>query len=819
MVRPRPVDAGQTRSSLPTYLTSFVGRDADIDAVAELLGRHRLVTILGPGGNGKTRLAVESARRLDAVFGNGVHFVELAQVDDPDLVAQAVATGVHASNHRATSPADAVVSALERRHTLVVLDNCEHVLGAVAGLCERLLVSCDNVRILATSREALGVVGEARYPLAGLALPPPGTGPRSLEEYDAVALFVERARLADPTFAADERRASVVADIVRRVDGTPLAIELAAAQVDVVDLAGLAARLEGSTDLLVSPGRSTTARHASLSACIEWSFGRLGPAEQRTLMHLSVLPAPWTSATAEALVGSDSATALPSLVRRSLLVPPKPDADGVARYAMLQTVRDYGRARLAEVGRLDDARQAAALWLTQQAVATSRAFESADTELSAARWMDAEQDSLRDALAWTLANDRSSAWALAIALAPWWRLRGLYQEGQIRLRELLESGPSDQVLTGLVWLGWLTQVAHAGEPWQDCIDACTRVIETVNDDEPTWQLVEAHNCLAGVQLNTDGLAAARATGHRALELARRIAYPNGEAFACVVLACVDLYEGNPDEQLRWAQAALGPPSGQVQGYTERWRATVLADALSSSDRAEEAEPVYRRLLAACLAVGDRYMSAQCSLRLAEICIETGRYDEARPLVRDSMTFFAEVDNLLMLSDAFDVVAVLAALTDEQLAVVLQAAAEACLKRVGAASETPTNAWRVRLAADLVERCPPELFAAAYRRGLAMDTSDAVGLAFEAIAGTAGPPPGVAAGGPPSPARLSARERELVELVAQGLTDNEIAQQLYISIRTVRSHLDRIRDKTGCRRRAELTRLALELRGPAPAAPV
>jgi predicted ATPase/DNA-binding CsgD family transcriptional regulator len=808
VVRPRPGIGEQSDDNLPTFLTSFVGRDEEVSIVIDLLGRHRLVTIVGSGGVGKTRLAVESGRRLAARFGNGVRVVELAQVDDPELVAQAVATAVHASNSRAASPADAVVSAMRRRHALVVLDNCEHVLGAAAALCEQLLLNCDNVRVLATSREALGVAGEARYPLAGLSIPPHGTDAQSLETYDASALFVERAKLADPAFAVDEVRASAVNDIVRRVDGAPLAIELAAAQVDVVDLPTLAARLETSIDLLVSPGRSPTPRHASISACIDWSYGRLDPAEQRTLMRLSVLPAPWTSAAADALVGGEASAALASLVRRSLLVPPKPGADGLGRYAMLQTVRDYALARLAGSGELDDARRTAALWLTERAIATSRGFDSADHELSAARWMDAEQDSLRDVLGWSLANDRRTAWALAIALAPWWRLRGLYSEGRARLQDLLDTVDDDEALTGWVWLAWLTQIAHEKEPWRECIDSCTRVVERFEDREPAWQLVEALNCLAGVQLNTDEWSAARRSAHRAREHSRQIGYPNGEAFACVVLACVDLYEGKPEDQLRWAQAAYGPPAAIVQGYTDRWRAVVLADALTALDRTGEAEPVYRRLLVECQAIGDRYMSALLSIRLAEICVETGRNDEGRMLVREGVTFFAEVDNLLMLSDAFDVVAVLAAEADLGAAATLQAAAEAGQIRVGSGTNIPTSAWRERLTAELAERCPFEVFTAAHDRGLTMDTADAVGLAFEVLADAAVPPSVGARGGPQSAGRLSPRERELIELVAQGLTDNQIAQRLYISIRTVRSHLDRIRDKTGCRRRAELTRLAL-----------
>jgi predicted ATPase len=264
----RTAPPGSVHGLVPP-LTSFVGREAAVAAVADLLGDYRLVTVTGPGGVGKTRLAGEVARQVADRFADGVWLTELARVPDPTLVPATVAVTLGVRQAPGMSLVESLSALLSRRQLLLILDNCEHVLAATAELCVALLPFADDVRILATSREPIGVPGEARYRLAPLSLPGPGE-PAQITESGAVRLFADRARQADPLFTLDGEPGSMVARIVRRLDGIPLAIELAAARVEALGLAQLADRLDDR--LLARTDPLAPDRHASLAATAEWSY-------------------------------------------------------------------------------------------------------------------------------------------------------------------------------------------------------------------------------------------------------------------------------------------------------------------------------------------------------------------------------------------------------------------------------------------------------------------------------------------------------------------------------------------------------------------
>jgi len=256
-------------------LTSFVGRDDELVEVAELLAGHRLVTVTGPGGMGKTRLAGEVARLVAGRFADGAWLVELAAVPDPGQVAAAVAARLGVPVVAGVPVTEALAAVLGRQQLLLVLDNCEHVLGAVAELCAAVLPAADDVRVLVTSREPVGLAGELRFRLRPLS---PGV-PNGPALPAAVQLFAERARQVDPGFVLDSASAPAAARLVQRLDGLPLAIELAAARVEALGLSQLLDRLEGSLQLLTSADRTAPARHRSLAATVEWSYRLLGPDE------------------------------------------------------------------------------------------------------------------------------------------------------------------------------------------------------------------------------------------------------------------------------------------------------------------------------------------------------------------------------------------------------------------------------------------------------------------------------------------------------------------------------------------------------------
>ena len=322
---------------------------------------------------------------------------------------------------------------LARRQLLLVLDNCEHVIAAVAELCGALLPAADDVRILATSREPVGVAGEARYRLPPLGLPGPGDQAEA-GRVGGGGLFADRARQADPHFALSGEAGPLVARLVARLDGMPLAIELAAARVESLGLAQLLDRLDDRFALLVGGDRLAAARHRSLAATVEWSYQLLSEEEQRVFRRLSVFPAPFTLEAAEAVAGAAAGPAVLHLVDCSLLAPPRTGPDGRARYLMLETLRAYGPDRLAEAGEQPGAAAALARYALQVAEQAAAGLQTSAGELAAARWLDAEDATVHQALAWALEHDPATALRLAMALAPWWRLRGRMVAGYALLR-------------------------------------------------------------------------------------------------------------------------------------------------------------------------------------------------------------------------------------------------------------------------------------------------------------------------------------------------------------------------------------------------
>jgi predicted ATPase len=402
----------------PAALTSFIGRDEPLREVAELLQGHRLVTVTGPGGTGKTRQAGQVARRAAGRFADGAWLVELASVQDPAQVAGIVAAALGVREQPGVPAAEAAARVLARRQLLLVLDNCEHVIGAAARLCAGLLAACDDMRVLATSREPLRTAGEVRYRLGPLTLPGDGeTGGDGTSE--ALTLFADRACSADPRFALDKQTAVRAARLVARLDGMPLAIELAAARVEALGLAQLLDRLDDRFELLAGGDRLAPPRQRSLAATVEWSYQLLDDTGRRVFRAVSVFPGAFTLEAAEAVAGQDAAAAVLRLVDCSLLIPPQTGPDGRARYQMLETLRAYGFGLLTAAGEQDAAAAALAAWALVVAEQTETGLWSSTGEPGAVHWLDAEDAVMREVLAWAVRHDVEVALRLAGALEFW----------------------------------------------------------------------------------------------------------------------------------------------------------------------------------------------------------------------------------------------------------------------------------------------------------------------------------------------------------------------------------------------------------------
>jgi predicted ATPase/DNA-binding CsgD family transcriptional regulator len=778
-------------------LTSFIGRAVQVDEVAGLLAGGRLVTITGPGGVGKTRLAAEVARRVAGRFADEVWLVELAAVHDLNLVHTCVLTALGIQLNPGASPLETLAAALARRQLLLVIDNCEHLLEAVADLCGALLPVADDVRILATSREPLGLAGEMRYRLAPLSLPEPGV---TADRSEAVALFADRARQADPHFALDRDTATLVARLVAGLDGMPLAIELAAARVEALGVTQLVERLDDRFGLLTGGDRRAAARQRSLAAAVDWSYQLLGTDEQRVFRLVSVFPAPFTLEAAEAVAGVGTGPLILHLVDCSMLVPPRVGPDGRYRYSVLETLRAYAARRLAEAG--EQPAEALAGFMLGVAENAAAELETGAAEVAAGRLLDAEDRTAHQVLAWALEHDRDTALRLALAMAPWWVLRGRYAAGYA----LLASAAAPAETGSTTWCAaqfWLGRLART-PGYATGLDHFTAVRDALSGRAGSPLLVEALNERSVCLLNVGQIREAADEAGRALELARGLGYPAGEARALHVLGGAAGYLGDYEASLGWLRQAQLVDPVSLPGHLVRRCIIGLAIALSDVGEADEAEQQCARGLALAREAGDLRDQADCLELMTRQALKAGRAAEAAAHMREGVEIGVRMGRDFVLIDYLDQCGHLCMLSQRPADALTVWSAHAVLLAASGLLDLPTDVERrqepLQRARQLLG---PERAPAAAERGAAMELATA---AEYMLMLTTPPQPAEASRELP---RLSARERELVTLVAEGRTDAQIAASLFISIRTVRSHLDRIREKSGCRRRADLTRLALQ----------
>jgi predicted ATPase/class 3 adenylate cyclase/Tfp pilus assembly protein PilF len=423
--------------NLPIQRTIFIGRENEISQVSALLESARLVTLTGIGGVGKTRLSIQTAEHLLGKFPDGVWWVELASITNPDRVVDAVAEALSVQEQADRKLIETLENELHNHECLIILDNCEHLIEAVAHLADRLLITCPAVSLLTTSREPLHVEGEKILLVPPLRMPQNGlTDPATLAASEAGHLFLERARAAMPNFEFTNSNSSSVLQICQRLDGIPLAIELAAARVPVLQVSQIAARLDHVFRLLTGSGRTTVARHQTLLATIDWSYQLLSPSEQKLFERLSIFVGGWTLDAAENICTDDTIDQilvldlLTNLVDKSLVILDRHPGKK-ARYRFLEPIRQYARNKLEDSGKVNDfARKHLGFYLTfAEANAVNLIGEE---QVSAMKQMEAEGDNLRAALAWSLSGTASEQESIrmVIALGRYWLVRGNLHEGR-----------------------------------------------------------------------------------------------------------------------------------------------------------------------------------------------------------------------------------------------------------------------------------------------------------------------------------------------------------------------------------------------------
>ena len=598
--------AREVPNNLPRPRTQFIGREKELAECARLLREVRMVTLTGIGGGGKTRLAIRAAEEAIDDFPDGVWLVDLAPLTDGDRILDTIAAtlSIPGEDRRAALPAW-----MDGKRLLLILDNCEHLLSAMAATADDLLGSSDQLRVLVTSREALGIEGERLLNVGPLGAP--GAGARDLEEVaasDAVALFVDRARQVVRDFTLDENNAEAVADICRRLDGIPLAIELAAARVKVLSVDQIRGRLDDRFRLLTGGSRSAMPRHQTLQATIGWSYDNLPADEQHLLRLLSVFAGGWTLETAAAVFGEDAdefevLDLLTRLVDKSLvIVSRRPGRD--PRYSLLETVRQYALERLVDEEDAAAVRQRHAQVFIAMA---ERAYDGAIEE--EARWsaaLEQEHDNLRTALGVLRESDAERYLQLAGALAWFWQGRSYFREGAGHVTTALEATPAAPARAPRARALWAAAQLCA---WQSDAATCLRWME---DSLRMWrdlgdrrEIALALEGLAWVQFRGGDDERARATFEESLALQRDSGNPHlinramvGLAQVLVALDRVDEVRALSSEILTFSQA-----HGDIRSEHSGWH--YLADCALLEENCAEAHRLYQQSLELARQIGDR----------------------------------------------------------------------------------------------------------------------------------------------------------------------------------------------------------------------
>ena len=755
---------GAGRISLPKPLTSFIGRERELAQAKRLLRDSCLVTLTGPGGSGKTRLCIALAAAVAGDYPDGVYFVPLAPVRDPGLVPSTIAQSIGLQDARDRPLMEHLVSQLRERQLLIVLDNFEHLLDG-APVVTRLLEETRAVRILVSSRSPLRVSGEQECPVPPLAVPEEDARPAaaSLAACESVRLFAERAAAAVPGFTLDDDNAAAIAAIARRLDGLPLAIELAAARVKLLPPQAILPRLDHSLGLLTGGRRDLPDRQQALRATIAWSYALLTEGARRLLATCSVFAGGATLEVIETVCDAAVDIGLPvldgvaELVDQSLLRQvPRP---GLVRYAMLETIREYAAERLETMPEAERARSAHAAAFLALVEAGGRPHAG----LARKQWLervDTEHNNIRAALGWYREHDPRAALRLAASMSAFWSLRGHHTEGRQRLGELLSLVP-----------------------------------------EPSAARGSALNGAAWLAIDRGDYADAAAMLGESIELSHALGDTVGEAIATVYLGrCQmsrrDIAGGAPHVERAVAlvsQTGDGPATAFVTFYSG------LVALLTG--QLEAACGLFDRCAAMAAALDLEPLSARARQMLGFPLLDLGELAAARAALAEGFPVCMDVGDRWVVQIGLAGFAGLAAKTGRpRLALRLAGAGDAYrdanefsmpepIAEIAGRWLAPARAKAGRAAERLVAD------------GRRLSPEQAVGLVLASEPDDAPPPA--------SRQALTRREAEVAALAARGLTNRDIAAQLFLSVRTVEVHVDHILTKLGFHTRTQLAAWALE----------
>jgi non-specific serine/threonine protein kinase len=809
--------------NLPLQVNRFIGREREMTAVRGLLVNTRLLTLTGAGGSGKTRLALQVATDLLEEFEHGVWWVELAALSDPLLVPQAVASVVGIPERAGCSVTEALSDALRPKQLLLVLDNCEHLLAACVQLIETLLHTCSQLRVLATSREALTITGETIWLVLPLRVPdtyqpPPIAG---LLTYEAVQLFVERARSVLPSFTLTPENASAVVQVCRQLDGIPLALELAAARLRALSVEQIVARLGDAYRLLTGGSRAALPRQQTLRAAMDWSYHLLSAQEQACFRRLSVFAGSFSLEAAEAICAGEPGEAydvldvLSSLIDKSLVL--MEQRRGEARYRLLETVRQYGQDKLQECAEAAKLRRKHRDWYARLAEQAEAETQEAQ-QLSVLDRLEAEHENLRVALGWSLEQQEAETAAqIGASIRLFWLLRGYMSEGRSWLERAL-SGISAKNAVRAKALNAAATLASLQDDYPTARTLAEESLQLSREQALSKQTGYALYILGRLSRIEGNYAGAVTSFEESLALFRALGQKQDMALVLSGLGLAVLYLGEYERATALCEESLAL-SRELDDprAIASWLAN-LGMVMRARGDAQRAKALCEESLAMRRMLGYKGGIAHTLAVLGRIALDQGEYERATACYQESLTLRQETGEQEGISTALEGLAAVTGMQGQPVrAARLSGAASSLRTLLGAPLPPIDHRSYEQTVAALRAQLDETIFTAAWAEGQAMPLEEALAEAMQVKAREHLPPmtpPAPRETPSTSPSRgnpfgLTAREIEVLRLLTQGLTTVQIAEQLMISPRTADAHVRSIYSKLFVTSRAAATRAAIE----------
>jgi predicted ATPase/DNA-binding CsgD family transcriptional regulator len=798
--------------------------------VKQALAGTRLLTLTGAGGSGKTRLALEAARDLIESYPDGVWLIELAPLPDEELVPKAVAEALEVPECPVQPPAETLAEVLRNSELLLILDNCEHLLEATTRLVDKLLDSCPHLRIMATSREALRAEGEVRWPVAPLSVPERTSSSEDLEGYEATRLFVQRAKGRDPTFSLSPQNTLAVAEICRKLGGIPLAIELAAATVGTLSLEHISERLEGSLDLPSGGARTAVSRQRTLRGTLDWSHELLSEPERKVFRRLSVFAGGWTLEASEAVASGEDieeteVVALHSgLVEKSLVVA-EPTERGGVRYRLLEPVRQYALEKLEQSGEAEDIKRSHVEYFLTLA-------EQAELWLSGPRgaeWferLEEELDNIRVALSWARARGEAElSLRLAGALGGFWFWGGHYGEARGWLEQALVQEGRTSTLVRAKALAAASSVAWAQSDLgraKGAAEEGLRLSKEAGIEGDRTTFFRGGTCRA-VFLNLLAESFAEAgdpertanLGDESLRLNRQAGDVQGIAWSLNLLAMASDDRGDYEQAEEFYAEGLSLARKSDSAHDRLhlllswgWSSLVQGDLQQATRLIEEVVELARERGRGFMGMLPRALDT-----LGWATLLGGEPQQAKAQFEENLALSKGLDDKATITTSLEGLACVAGANGEALrAARIFGAAEALMEATGFGFLPQENAMVEPYRAHARSRLGEAGWDEAFAEGRTMSMEAAIEYALSEEGSSTATPSTTSeqlSSTPDHPVRLTPREIEVLGLVASGMTNARIAKELFVSPRTVETHLTSIYHKLGVSSRAAATRFALE----------